>query len=168
MAPGTCPRQVPVCGYLPGGVTPDRIRPEVDVPASDEAVELAVIAADAADDVRATDLAILEVADVLNVVDVFLLATTGSDRQLRAAGERIEERLREHDRRPLRREGTPASGWMLLDYGDVVCHLFGTEQRELYGLDRLWADVPRRDPVTGERLVDGRPVATPADRQARG
>jgi ribosome-associated protein len=124
------------------------------VPATDEAVALAVTAADAADDRKATDLAILEVADILAVVDLFLLATASSDRQLKAVADRIEERLHEdHDREVLRREGTPGSGWMLLDFGDVVCQLFAEEQRDYYALDRLWADVPRRDVRTGERLA---------------
>ncbi len=124
------------------------------MPATDEAIALAVAAADAADDIKATDLAILDVADLLALVDVFLLATATSDRQLKAVGDRIEERLRAMDRKPLRREGTADAGWMLLDYGDLVCHLFSTEQREFYALDKLWSDVPRRDPLTGE-LLDG-------------
>jgi ribosome-associated protein len=122
------------------------------VPASPESIELAVAVADAADDVKATDVVLLEVADVLALVDVFVVVSASSDRQLKAVVDRVEERLREHDRRPLRREGTPAAGWMLLDYGDVVCHVFSTEQREVYALERLWADVPRRDPHTGQPL----------------
>jgi ribosome-associated protein len=125
------------------------------VPATDEAVALAVTAADAADDVKATDLTILDVADLLSLVDVFLLATASSDRQLKAMAEKIEERLRAADRKPLRREGTPASGWVLLDYGDLVCHLFSAEQRDFYSLERLWSDVPRRDVVTGAPLEPG-------------
>lgn len=130
------------------------------MPATDEAVALAVTAADAADDRKATDLAILEVADILAVVDLFLLATASSDRQLKAVADRIEERLHEdHDRQVLRREGTPASGWMLLDFGDLVCQLFADEQRDYYALDRLWADVPRRDVLTGERTAAPEPGA---------
>ncbi len=121
--------------------------------ATDEAVALAVAAADAADDVKAADLTILDVSDLLAIVDVFLLASATNDRQLKAIGERIEERLRAEDRRPLRREGTPQAGWVLLDYGDVVCHLFTTEQRGIYALERLWADVPRRDVRTGAVLA---------------
>jgi len=123
------------------------------VPATDEAVALAVQAAAAADDVKADDLTILDVSDLLAIVDVFLLASATNDRQLKAIGERIEERLRGQERRPLRREGTPAAGWVLLDYGDLVCHLFTTEQRGIYALERLWADVPRRDVTTGAVLA---------------
>jgi ribosome-associated protein len=136
------------------------------VPATDEAVTLAVTAADAADDRKATDLQILEVADILAVVDVFLLATATSDRQLKAVAERIEERVRDdHDRKPLRREGSPASGWVLLDFGDLVCHLFTDEQRDYYALERLWADVPRRDVRSGEVRGATRPGAA-TDREA--
>jgi ribosome-associated protein len=135
------------------------------VPATDEAVTLAVTAADAADDRKATDLAILEVADILAVVDLFVLATASSDRQIRAVADRIEERLREdHDRKPLRREGEAASGWVLLDYGDIVCHVFGDEQRAYYSLDRLWADVPRRDVHSGDRVAAPTPGAS-SDRE---
>ncbi|MEX2486815.1 MAG: ribosome silencing factor [Nitriliruptoraceae bacterium] len=115
------------------------------MPASDEAMQIAREAAEAADDVKATDLVLLEVADVLALADVFVLATAQSDRQLKAVGERIEARLREHGRTPLRREGSPAAGWMLIDYGDLVCHLFSEEMRATYALERLWADVPRHD-----------------------
>lgn len=124
------------------------------MPATEEAVALALAAADGADDVKATDLAILDVSEILAIVDVFLLASTSSDRQLKAAADRVEERLRELDRKPLRREGSAATGWLLLDYGDLVCHLFSVEQRELYALERLWADVPRHDPRTGAVVQD--------------
>ncbi|MFU8841366.1 MAG: ribosome silencing factor [Nitriliruptoraceae bacterium] len=120
------------------------------MPATEEAVQLALAAADAASDVKAEDVTILDVSDLLVIVDLFLLATAGSDRQLKAIGDRIDERLRDQGRRVLRREGTPEAGWVLLDYGDLVCHLFLAEQRGIYALERLWADVPRRDVVTGE------------------
>lgn len=120
------------------------------MPAHTDAVELARIAVAGADDKKATDLAVLDVADLMAVVDVFVLASTRNERQLKAAAESIEDQVRDHlDRKPLRREGTPASGWYLLDYGDVVCHVFDEEHRAFYDLDRLWADVPRLDPDTG-------------------
>lgn len=126
------------------------------MPAQSDAIELAVVAAAGADAKKATDLALLDVADLLAVVDVFLLATTRNERQLKAAVESVEEQVRERlDRKPLRREGTPASGWFLLDYGDVVCHIFDDEHRDFYDLDRLWADVPRRDPITGDVVATG-------------
>lgn len=116
------------------------------MPAHPESIELARLAGRAADGIKARDLAIYEVADVLALVDCFLLVTGGSERQLKAVADAIEDAVRaEHDRRPKRREGTAASGWYLLDYGDVVCHLFTEEQRDYYALDALWSDVPNHD-----------------------
>ncbi len=134
------------------------------MPATDEAVRLAVTACDAADDKKAEDLTILEVGALLGIVDLFVLASAGSDRQLKAVIGSIEERLRdEHDRRPLRREGIPESGWVLLDYGDIVCHVFTREQRGIYALERLWADVPRRDPATGDAMAPATAFAVARD-----
>lgn len=121
-----------------------------------DAVALATELAEAADDRKAADLVILEVAEVLGVVDCFLLATAGSERQLDAVADSIEERARTaHHRKPVRREGRRDSGWLLLDYGDVVCHLFLPEQREFYSLERLWADVPRIDVPAGQPTAAG-------------
>jgi len=122
------------------------------VPASEEAVALGVAAAAAADERSATDAVLLEVADVLVVADLFLVVSVSNERQLGAVAQGIEEGLHGHGRRPLRREGVPSSGWMLLDFGDLVCHVLHTEQREFYALERLWADVPHRDPLTGTVL----------------
>lgn len=126
--------------------------------ASDEAIARAHVAAEAADDVKATDLVVIEVADVLAIAEVFLVATATSDRQLKAVVDRIEERLAADGSKPLRREGTPAGGWVLLDYGDLVCQLFTTEERDTYGLERLWADVPQHDALTREALAAGLPA----------
>lgn len=126
---------------------------EVNVPAQDEAVDLAVVACQAAEDKKAADPLILEVADLLAVVDLFVVLSTTNERQLQAVTRQIEEVVDQRcDRHPLRREGTPESGWVLLDYGDVVCQLFLSDRRDHYALERLWADVPRRDVTTGGRL----------------
>lgn len=118
------------------------------MPAQDDAVALARALVEGADEKKATNPTILDVADVLTVVDCFAMVTTANERQLRAVTDAAEERAREAlERKPLRREGTPASGWVLLDYGDVVLHVFDREQREFYDLDRLWGDVPSVDPA---------------------
>ena len=119
------------------------------MPASDEAVTLGVAAAAAADERSATDAVLLEVADVLVVADLFLVVSVSNERQLGAVAQGIEEALHAHGRRPLRREGVPSSGWMLIDFGDLVCHVLHVEQRDFYALERLWADVPHRDVTTG-------------------
>ncbi len=120
--------------------------------ASEEAVALGVAAAAAADERSATDMVLLEVADVLVVADLFLVVSVSNERQLGAVAQAIEAALHTHERKVLRREGTPSSGWLLLDFGDLVCHVLHTEQREFYALERLWADVPHRDPATGAVL----------------
>lgn len=122
------------------------------MPASDEAVALAVAAAAAAADRLATDPVFLEVADVLVVADLFLVVTAGNERQLGAVVDAIDERLHAAGRDALRREGVPSSGWVLLDYGDLVCHVMLPEARDRYALERIWADVPQRDASTGGRL----------------
>lgn len=135
------------------------------MPATVEAIAAAVSAVDAAEDVKAHNPRMFDVADVLALVDVFVMFSAGSDRQLRAIADRIEERLREQDRRPLHREGSPEAGWVLIDFGDVVCHLFTEEQREFYSLERLWADVAELDPHSGEIVVAAtpRPPVEPLD-----
>ena len=122
------------------------------MPASEEAVALGVAAAAAADERSATDMVLLEVADVLVVADLFLVVSVSNERQLGAVAQAIEAALHTHERKVLRREGTPSSGWLLLDFGDLVCLVLHTEQREFYALERLWADVPHRDPATGAVL----------------
>jgi ribosome-associated protein len=136
-----------------GSLAHDRTEPEDEesVAADAEAISIAVAASQAADDKQARDLVVLDVSEIIGLVDLFLIASARTDRQLKAVIDAIEERLRaDYGRRPLRREGVPDSGWVLLDYGDVVCHLFDEEQRRYYMLERLWADVPRLDPLTGE------------------
>lgn len=127
------------------------------MPAQQDAVEAAVAALAAADDKKAVEPALLEVADVLGVVDLFAVVSGTSERHVKAVADEVELQLKQdHDRPVLRREGTPESGWVLLDYGDIVVHVFHTEDRSVFDLERLWSDVPRRDPVSGEVTDPGR------------
>ena len=77
------------------------------------------------------------------LTDVFIIASGTSRRHVMSLAEEAELRLKEQDRRPLRREGMNRGTWVLLDYGDVVLHLFDEETRAYYDLERLWADAPR-------------------------
>jgi ribosome-associated protein len=73
-----------------------------------------------------------------------VICSVASGPQLKAVTEAVEERIRTGlDRRPVRREGDAEGGWLLLDYIDVVVHVFGEEEREYYDLERLWSDAPR-------------------------
>lgn len=96
------------------------------------------------DDKLARDIVALDVSSTLGVTDWFVLASAPNDRQVRAIVDNVEERLREDlDRRPQGREGLSDSRWVLLDYGDVVVHVFLEAVRDFYQLERLWSDAPR-------------------------
>ena len=109
-----------------------------------ETVDAASVAAAAIIDKKGSEVVALDLSELLVITDVFLLGSGNSGRQVRALTEAIEEALREKsDRRPLRREGTEDMRWVVLDYGDLVVHLFDQETRDYYDLERLWADAPR-------------------------
>lgn len=94
-------------------------------------------------DKKATDIRVLELGELLGITDFFVIASVSNERQLATVVEEVEYRLkRELERAPRRREGTKDTGWMLLDYGDIVVHAFTVEQRDYYGLERLWSDAP--------------------------
>lgn len=71
-----------------------------------------------------------------------MLVSASNDRQLSTVADEVQRKAAVTGRKPRRREGTADTGWMLLDYGDVVVHVFTTEQREYYALERLWSDAP--------------------------
>jgi ribosome-associated protein len=111
--------------------------------ATEEAVEAARAAGQAIADKKGEDVQLLDLSGLLVVTDVFLIASGTSARHVKTLVEDAEVALREIDRRPIRREGTEHGEWVLLDYGDLVIHVFGKETREYYDLERLWADAPR-------------------------
>ena len=111
--------------------------------ATEEAIEAARVAAQAIADKKGEDVQLLDLSGLLVVTDVFLIASGTSTRHVKTLVEDAEDALREVDRRPIRREGTEHGEWVLLDYGDVVIHVFSKETREYYDLERLWADAPR-------------------------
>lgn len=86
---------------------------------------------------------VLEVGPFLAITDYFLLASGGSDRQVRTIAEEVEAKLAAEKRKPIRREGSADGGWIVLDYGDFVVHIFSDAMREYYDLERLWKDAKR-------------------------
>jgi ribosome-associated protein len=105
--------------------------------------QLAKAAAAAAAGKLATDIHILDMGDLLGVTDYFVICSARNDRQLKTVADEVQERLkREQGVAPRRREGQPETGWMLLDYGIIIVHVFTEEQRGFYNLERLWADAP--------------------------
>ncbi|HEX7667856.1 MAG TPA: ribosome silencing factor [Polyangiaceae bacterium] len=135
------------------GATKKPGRPTGESPsvASDEARELATLIAVAALDKKAVGLEILDVAGKVDYADFLVLMTGRSDRQVAALTQGIEEALRKKNKRPISVEGMPHANWVLMDYGDVVVHVFQDEARGLYDLEGLWTDA-RRLPVP---LPDG-------------
>jgi ribosome-associated protein len=114
--------------------------------ASDDAREVAVAIAIAALDKKAVGLEILDVAGKVDYADFLVLMTGRSDRQVAALAQGIEEALRKKNRRPLSVEGLPRASWVLMDFGDVVVHVFQDDARSLYDIEGLWLDA-RRIPV---------------------
>ncbi|WP_197320260.1 ribosome silencing factor [Saccharomonospora sp. NB11] len=108
-----------------------------------EARDLATAAARAAADKKASDVVLLDVSEQLVITDVFVIASAPNERQIGAIVDNIEEKLRIAGHKPVRREGEREGRWVLLDYVDVVVHVQHTEEREFYGLERLWKDCPR-------------------------
>lgn len=100
------------------------------------------IAAAAADSKGGEDLVGLDVSDPLPLVDIFLLVTGRSERNVAAIADEIEDKLLEAGHKRLRREGRQESRWILLDFGDLVVHVFHEDERVYYGLERLWKDCP--------------------------
>jgi ribosome-associated protein len=87
----------------------------------------------------------LDVSSLLVITDLFVIASGTSRRHILTLAEEVEAELKEIGRRPLRREGFDDATWVLLDYGDVVIHVFDDPTRRFYDLERLWGDAPRRE-----------------------
>ncbi len=112
--------------------------------AAEAALELAVVAARAADAKKAEHTLVLAVGDVLAITDYFVIASAGNRRLVKAVVDAVDDAVREQlGRNPIRSEGTTEQQWVLLDYGDVVVHIFAEEIRMYYEIERLYRDVPK-------------------------
>lgn len=121
--------------------------------ASAESLEMVRLAAHAADAKGGEDIVALDVSEPLPLVDHFLLVTGRNERNVAAIADEIEDRLLEAGHRRVRREGRQESRWVLVDFGDLVVHVFHQEERSFYALERLWKDcpvVPLDLPVPGD------------------
>ncbi len=112
------------------------------MPVSDRARELVIAAAEAASDKLADDIVAFDVSEQLAITDAFILCSAPNDRQVKAIVDAIEERLRDLQAKPLRREGEREGRWVLLDYNDIVVHVQHEEDRQYYALEKLWKDCP--------------------------
>jgi ribosome-associated protein len=105
--------------------------------------DVAIAAARAAAEKQATDIVVLDVSRIIVITDHFVICTAGTQRQIRTVIDAVEAALRELGVKPMRREGEAEAGWWLLDYVDVVVHVFGVDERAYYDLERLWSDAPQ-------------------------
>ena len=106
-------------------------------------LELAKVAAIAADDKKATDILVLDLTGKSDVCDYFVICTVANNPMMDAVVEEIEEKVRINcQEKPLSIEGRAGATWLLVDYGAVVIHVFREESREFYRLERLWGDAP--------------------------
>lgn len=110
------------------------------MPAESHAIELTIAAARAAADKMGEGIVALDVADRLALTDVFLIVSGETERQVHAIVDAVDEAMRTAGSKPLRREGTQELRWVLLDYGEIIVHVQHVEDRDFYGLDRLWKD----------------------------
>ncbi len=127
--------------------------------------QLARDAVDAVLDKKAHDITVMDMQGVSGVADVFVICTGDSDLQVKAIADSVEKQLKEtYGERPWHREGYDHLQWVLLDYVDLVVHVFAPEKRIFYGLERLWGDAPNeRVPddtlkASVELLRDDRPA----------
>src|SRR5437660_5551493 len=97
---------------------------------------------DAAVDKKAGDVTLLEIGKVTTLADFFVIATGTSERQINAIAAGVAERMKDTGVRLIAREGVPADGWVLLDYGQVIVHVFAPEERDYYDLERRWREAP--------------------------
>ena len=110
--------------------------------ASDEAIHMATIAAQAAVSKLTDDVVVIDVSGQLVITDCFVIASASNDRQVNAIVDEVEEKMRIAGYKPARREGAREGRWVLLDFIDIVAHIQHQDERNFYALDRLWRDCP--------------------------
>ena len=105
--------------------------------------DLAQLVVEVASDKLAADIVLLDLRGVAPFADYFVIMSAESSRQIEALERDISQALKEEKVRRFNREGVPSAGWVLLDFSDVIVHIFGPEEREYYGLERLWSQAPQ-------------------------
>ena len=110
--------------------------------ATDHALELVAVAAQAAHDKKADQVLAFDVSEQIAITDAFVLASANNERAVGAIVDEVEDKLREAGAKPIRREGQREGRWVLLDYGEIVVHVQHEDERQFYALERLWRDCP--------------------------
>ncbi len=121
-------------------------RPSANASSPTASVDLAIAAARAADDKGATEVMVLDVGDVLGICGYFVIASASNTRLVKAVVDEVEEQLAERfGEKPRSVEGATDRRWVLLDYADIVVHVFHTEERDYYRIERLYSDAEQID-----------------------
>lgn len=120
---------------------------------SEDTKELAIVAAQAAHEKLATDIALIDVSSVMDICEIFVVASADNERQVRAIVDEVEDELAKLGHEPKRREGNRENRWVLLDYGMLVIHVQRGTEREYYRLDQLYRDCPLIDVPGLETMV---------------
>ncbi len=110
--------------------------------ASNESIQMATIAAQAAASKLAEDITVIDVSGQLVITDCFVIASASNERQAGAIVDEVEDKMRAAGHKPARREGAREGRWVLLDFIDIVVHIQHQDERNFYALDRLWRDCP--------------------------
>ncbi len=105
-----------------------------------DSAQVARAAVDIASDKKASDVVLLDIRDVTTIGDYFVICSGSNPRQIQAIADAIDEELGKQGANLLHREGIAETGWLLLDFGDVIVHIFGTKERDYYRLERLWSE----------------------------
>ena len=103
-----------------------------------DSAQLARAAVDVASDKKAADVLLLDIHDITTIADYFVICTGNNPRQIQAIADALDEELGKQGANVLYREGVADTGWVLLDFGDIIVHIFGPKEREYYRLERLW------------------------------
>ncbi len=109
--------------------------------------EMARIVYRALEDKKGEDICIIDISSVSPLADYFIITSGSSDSQVKALVDNVEEKMHEAGHSQIQREGLQSGNWVLLDYGDVVVHVFDKENREFYHLERIWSDGKRIESI---------------------
>ena len=107
-----------------------------------ESKDKAILSAIAAKEKKASDILVLEIKGLTTIADYFIICSGLTSRQVKAVAEAVEEKLSKKATYPSHIEGLPDARWILMDYGDIVVHIFDEETRKYYELEKLWGDAP--------------------------
>ena len=135
------PNEGPNQGPNPDGLPKRRARAEDGATGAERpALDIARRVVELAEDKKAADIVLLDLTGLTTLADYFVICSGGSERQLDAIADGIVSGLRDEKIRPIGREGTPESHWMLLDFGPVIVHIFTPPERDFYQLEKHWGE----------------------------